>query len=182
MKKFILSALPLLFCYIAVAQNDFIVLKKNDRTLKTMFTGSNVSFTTNLRYYSGRISSIEKDSIYLLEYDVRQIPTSMGVYMLDTIATYRTGIYYRDILKILNNRKGFDVAASGGSLLGGGILLTTIGLGTWIFTKSGDRYHASPKLVIGSAALGAVGFALLKTNSSSYTIGKKYQLNYISTK
>ncbi|MEO6330761.1 MAG: hypothetical protein ABIO55_17635 [Ginsengibacter sp.] len=117
-----------------------------------------------------------------MEYDVRQMPTNLGVYMLDTIATYHSEIYYRDILKIGNEKKGFDLAASGGSLFGGGILLTTIGLGTWIFTKSGDRYHASPKLVIGSAVLAAAGYILLKTNSNNFIIGKKYQLKYIRTK
>ena len=182
MKNLFLSFLLLLFCNICFGQTDFIVLKKNDRTLKTLFAGSEVSFTTPLRYYSGRIDAVEKDSIYLLEYDVRQIPTNLGVYILDTVTTYRTGIYYRDILKIQNKRKGFNLAASGGSLLGGGILLTTIGLGTWIFTKSGDQYHASPKLVIGSAILGAAGYALLKMKGNNYPIGKKYQLQYIRTK
>jgi hypothetical protein len=182
MKKVFLSFLSFLFCHISVAQNDFIIIKKNDRTMKTMFTGSPVSFATSLRYYSGRIDFIKNDSIYLSEYDVRQMPTNLGVYILDTVATYHSEIYYRDILKIGNERKGFDLAASGASLFGGGILLTTIGLGTWIFTKSGDRYHASPKLVIGSAVLGAAGYILLKTNSNNYTIGKKYQLKYIRTK
>jgi hypothetical protein len=171
-----------LFSNICLAQTDFIVLKKNDRTLKTMFAGEEVSFTTSLRYYSGRIDAVEKDSLYLLEYDVRQIPTNLGVYILDTVATYRSGIYYRDILKIQNKKRGFNLAASGASLLGGGILLTTIGLGTWLFTKEGDQYHASPKLVIGSALLGAAGYVLLKTNGNNYTIGKKYQLQYIRTK
>lgn len=182
MKNLLLSFLSLLFCNICFAQTDFILLKKNDRTLKTLFAGSEVSFITSLRYHSGRIDAVEKDSIYLLEYDVRQIPTNLGVYILDTVATYRTGIYYKDILKIQNKRKGFNLAASGGSLLGGGILLTTIGLGTWIFTKSGDQYHASPKLVMGSAILGAAGYGLLKMNGNNYPIGTKYQLQYIRTK
>ena len=182
MKKAFLSLLSFLVCCVSVAQNDFIILKKNDRTVKTLFAGSAVSFATSLRYYSGRIDYIEKDSIFLLEYDIRQVPTTLGVYMLDTIATYHSKIYYRDILKIGNPKKGFDLAASGGSLFGGGVLITTVGLGTWLFTKSGDRYHASPKLVIGAAILAGAGYAILKTGTSSYSIGKKYQLNYIRTK
>lgn len=182
MKNLFLSFFVLLICNISFAQTDFIVMKKNDRTLKTLFAGSEVSFTTSLRYYSGLINAIEKDSIYLSEYDVRQVPTNLGVYILDTVATYHTSIYYRDILKIQNKRKGFNPAASGASLLGGGILLTTIGLGTWLFTKQGDQYHASPKLIIGSALLGVVGYVLLKTNGNNYSIGKKYHLQYIRTK
>jgi hypothetical protein len=182
MRSLFLSFLSLLFYSLSFAQTDFIALKKKDRTVRTLFAGSQISFTTSLRTYSGRIDAIGKDSIYLLEYDVRQVPTNLGVYMLDTVATYHSEICYRDILKVRNERRGFDLGASGASLLGGGVLLTTIGLGTWIFTKPGDQYHASPKLVIGSAVLGAAGYFLLKTNSNNYSIGKKYQLQYIRTK
>jgi hypothetical protein len=182
MKKIVLSFIAFISCCLSFAQNDFIVVKKKDHTLKTLFSGSHISFTTSLRYHSGRISSIKNDSLYLLEYDVRKMPTNLGVYILDTVAVYGTAIFYKDILKIQHQKNGFDISASGASLLGGGILITTIGLGTWIFTKSGDRYHASPKLIIGSAILGAAGYALLKTNANSYTIGKKYRLNYIKTK
>lgn len=105
MKNGFLSFLSFLFCHISVAQNDFIVLKKNDHTVTTMFSGNLVSFTTSLRYYSGRINFIKNDSIYLLEYDVRQMPTNLGVYVLDTVATYHSEIYYKDILKIGNEKK-----------------------------------------------------------------------------
>ena len=182
MKNLFLSFLSFMLCSISCAQADFILIKKKDHTLKTLFAGSEVSFTTPLRYYSGLINAIKNDSIYLLEYDVRQTPTALGVYMLDTVATYLSGIYYKDILKIQNAKRGFNLAGSGASLLGGGILLTTIGLGTWLFTKQEDQYHASPKLVIGSAVLGATGYILLKMNGSNYTIGKKYHLQYIRTK
>ncbi len=182
MKCCFLSLLSLLFYYTSIGQNDFIILKKKDHTLKTFYTGTPISFTTSLRYFSGRINSIEKDSVFLSEYDIRQIPTSIGVYIVDTVATYHTAIYYKDILKIQNNKKGFDLSGSGASLLGGGILITAIGLGTWIFTKPGDQYHASPKLVIGAAILGGIGYLLLKTDRNNFPIGKKYRLDYITTK
>lgn len=182
MKKCLLFLLSFLVWDISVAQTDFIIVKKKVHTLKTFYRDSYISFTTSLRNYSGCINSIEKDSISLSEYDVRQMPTNLGVYVLDTIATYHSRIYYRDILKIQNASRGFDFAASGASLFGGGILLTSVGLGTWVFTKPHSRYHASPKLVIGSAALGALGYALLKSNGSGYSIGKKYKLEYIGTK
>src|SRR4051794_28143999 len=102
MKNWFLSCLSLLLISVCFAQTDFVVLKKNDRTLKTMFAGSQLSFSTSLRNYSGRIDAVNKDSIYLLEYDVRQVPTNLGVYILDTVATYHSAIYYKDILKIHN--------------------------------------------------------------------------------
>ena len=163
--------------------SDFIVFKKDQRTIKNFFAGSVIGFETDRGYYSGKITSVKKDSLFINQYDVRQVPTNLGVYMLDTVATYRLAFNYKEIIKIENQkRKGFNWAASGGNLLGGGILITAVGLGTWIFTKPGTQYHASPALVISGAALGGIGYLLLKSNGAYYTIGKKYQLVYIKVK
>ncbi len=163
--------------------SDFIVLKKDQRTIKSFFAGSNIGFKTDKGYYNGQITSVKKDSLFIEEYDIRQIPTNLGVYMLDTVATYRLGFNYKDVIKIENQKtKGFNWANSGGSLLGGGVLITVAGLVTWIFAKPGTQYHASPALVIGGAALAGIGYLLLRSNGSYYSIGKKYQLKYIKVK
>ena len=117
------------------------------------------------------------------QYDIRQLPTNLGVYVVDTVATYRLVFNYKDIMAIENQkRKGFDWGASGGSLLGGGILITAVGLGTWIFTKPGTQYHASPVLVGAGAALAGIGYVLLRSHGSKYKIGKKYQVEYVKVK
>jgi len=163
--------------------SDFIVLKKDHRTIKNFFSGSNISFETDRGYYEGQITSIKKDSIFINQYDIRQVPTNLGIYVLDTIATYRLAFGYKELTKIqYQKRRGFNWAASGGSLLGGGILITAVGLGTWIFTKSGTPSHASPALVISGAVLAGIGYLLLRSNNSGYNIGKKYQLEYIKVK
>lgn len=76
----------------------------------------------------------------------------------------------------------FDWSASGGVLLGGGVLLTTVGLGTWIFTKPNTRYYASPYLVGGAALLGGIGYLLIKSGNKGMPLGKKYSLEYIKVK
>ncbi len=162
---------------------DFIVLKKKQRTVKSFFAGSSISFETGKGYYSGLITSVKIDSLFINQYDIRKSPTNLGVYVLDTVAIYRLSVNYKDIIKIENQKiKGFNLAASGGSLFGGGILITAVGLGTWIFTKPGTQYHASPALIITSAALGGIGYLLLKSNNANYEIGKKYRLEYIKVK
>lgn len=174
-----------LFIYTSVISqpSDFIVLKKDQRTVKTFFAGSNIGFETGRGYYAGQITSINKDSLFINQYDIRQIPTNLGIYVLDTVATYRLSFNYKEILAVEKQKKrGFNWASSGGSLLGGGILITAVGLGSWIFTKPGSVSHASPALVIGGAALAGAGYLLLRSNSAGYTIGKKYQLQYISVK
>ena len=163
--------------------SDFLVVKKNQRSVKSFFAGSNISFTTARGSYSGEITAVKKDSLFINQYDVRQVPTNLGVYVLDTVATYRIAFNYREILKIANDKKrGFSWAASGGSLLGGGVLLAGVGLGTWIFTKPGTRYHASPGLVIAGAGLAGIGYLLLRSNTPYFTLGEKYRLEYVRVK
>ena len=163
--------------------SDFIVIKKNNKTVKTFFAGSHIEFETNSGYYGGQISGIRKDTLYLLQFDIRQIPTKLGVYVWDTVAIYRLQFNYKDILAVGGQKqKGFNLGASGGSLFGGGLLLTTVGLGTWLFTKPGTQYYASPYLVGGAAILAGAGYVLLRSNSGNYTIGKNYSIEYISVR
>ncbi len=164
------------------AQSDLLILKKNGRTLRTFFPGSEISFSTTAGNYNAFITSIEKDSVFLIQYDIRQVPTNLGVYVLDTVARYRFGISYNDITAFGKDQNKFNWNASGGALFGGGVLLSAVGLGTWIFTKPNTRYYASPALVIGSAALAGIGFLMMKSYNKGMPLGKKYQLVYIKTK
>jgi hypothetical protein len=163
--------------------SDFIVLKKGQQSIKSFFAGSNITVETVEGSYSGQVTSIKKDSLFINQYDIRQLPTNLGVYVVDTVATYRLAFNYKDITRIEDQRhKGFDWSASGGSLLGGGILITVVGLGTWIFAKPGTPYHASPVLVGAGAALAGIGYLLLRSHSNKYKIGKKYQVEYVKVK
>ncbi len=184
MKILFVLSVCLLFYFSGNAQpSDILILKKNDRTLQTFFPGNEIIFNTSSRYYFGYIQSINHDSLFLIQYDVRQIPTSLGIYILDTVATYHFAINYKEITGLGKNRnKKFDWSASGGALLGGGIVITTVGLGTWLFTKPNTRYYASPYLVGGAALLGGIGYLLVKSNSKGITLGKKYSLEYIPVK
>ena len=164
------------------AQNDLLILKKNNRTVKSFYPGSEMDFSTNSRYYEAYVSSIEKDSVFLVQYDVRRVYTNLGVFVLDTVAQYHFGVNYHDIISFGRNRKNFDWNSSGAALFGGGVLLTTAGLVTWIFAKPNTRYYARPQLVIGAAALAAVGYLLMKSGHKTMVLGKKYKLHYIKMK
>jgi hypothetical protein len=165
-----------------VAQNDLLILKKNNRTVQSFFPGSEMDFSTNTRYYEAYVTSIEKDSVFLVQYDVRRVFTNLGVYVLDTVAQYHFGINYHDIISLAQKRKNFDWNSSGAALFGGGVLLTTAGLITWIFAKPNTRYYARPQLVIGAAALATVGYFLMKTGNNTRVLGKRYKLQYIKMK
>jgi hypothetical protein len=68
--------------------SDLLILKKNNRTLQTFFPGNEVIFNTATGYYDAFIQSINHDSLFLVQYDIRQVPTSLGIYILDTLGTY----------------------------------------------------------------------------------------------
>ncbi len=163
-----------------MAQSDLLVLKKNTKTVQSFFPGSEMHFTTDLRYFEAKISSIQNDSVFFVQYSIRRIPLTSGGVIMDTVGTFNFGINYRDILTLENRRKGFDWAASGAGLFGGGVVLTTAGLISWILAKPNTRYYARPEFVIAGAALAATGFLLMKTGNKRTVIGKKYTLKYIS--
>jgi hypothetical protein len=178
---FIILILGSIYC--TAQPSDLLILKKNNRTSQTFFPGNEISFSTSSGYYYGIIKSINHDSLFLIYYDIRQVPTNLGVYILDTVATYPFAVNYKQIIGFgkLKSYK-FIWVGSGGALLGGGILLTTVGLGTWLFTKPNSRYYASPYLVGGAAFLGGIGYLLIKSGNKGMKLGKKYSLEYISVK
>lgn len=162
-----------------MAQSDLLVLKKKGKTVQSFYPGSEMHFTTDIRYYEAKITSIKNDSVYFVQYDIKRIPLTSGGVIIDTAGTYYFSIHYRDILTLEKKRKGFDWAASGAGLFGGGVVLTTAGLITWVLAKPNTRYYARPEVVIAGAAFAAVGFLLMKTGNRETIIGKKYTLNYI---
>lgn len=168
-------------CYsgFSFAQNDLLILKKNDRKIESFYPGSEIDFSTAERYFEAYITAIKNDSLFLVQYNVQHVLNSINVYILDTVSEYHFAINYHEIVSIGKKRKGFDLNASGATLFGGGILLTTAGLVTWIFSKPHTRYYASPQLVIGSAVLAGVGYILMKSGNKTMVLGKKYTLTYI---
>jgi hypothetical protein len=182
MRVFCILFVVLLFACSCEAQSDLLILKKNNRTAESFFPGSEMNFSTGTRSYDAYVTSIEKDSVFLVQYDVRRAYTNLGVFILDTVAQYHFGVNYHDIISFGKKRSGFDWNASGAGLFGGGVLLTTAGLITWIFAKPNTRYYARPQLVIGAAAIAGIGYLLMKSGDKTRKLGKKYTLHYIKVK
>lgn len=182
MRSLLILFVTIFFAVSCTAQSDLLILKKKYHTVETFFPGSEMTFSTSSRFYKAYVSSINDDSVFLLQYDIRQIPTTLGVYILDTVSTYRFAINYHDIISFGKIRSGFDLNSSGAALFGGGVLLSAVGLVTWIFTKPNAQYRASPQLVIGAAVLAAIGYVLMKSGNKNMKLGKKYSLDYIKVK
>ena len=143
--RLLLLSLFLFNTFSALSQSsDFLLLKKKDKTLHSYYPGSNIEFTTvNNIYRNGVISSLHNDSIFISEYLVRQLPTTLGTVIYDTAGSFRFAYPYRDIAVVgPKSKKGFDFKSSGYSLFGGGILLL---LGSGVVYQV-DRDKFSPAL------------------------------------
>jgi hypothetical protein len=170
--------LLILFSFTATAQSaDFIYLKNKNKTLQTIYAGNQISITTvSGAYISAFINGIKNDTLYLQEFIVNYLPTTLGTYIKDTAGSYRYQFHYNQIKAIGKKQKrGFNAKGSGASLFGGGVLLTAASAVIYLV----DRDKFSAPLMIASAALGTLGYFWATSGSDAITIGKKYKLVYM---
>ena len=161
-----------LFCQSA----DFILFKKNHKTIGTYYAGNSIAFTNQQgNYIEALITQIKNDTLFLRQFVVQQIPTNLGVYILDTVASYRYQYHYNQIKAIGKPGSKFNVSASAATLMGGGILLTVASAVVYF----ADREKFSPQLMIGGTALAAVGYLMARLGGKGMIIGKKYSLVYV---
>jgi hypothetical protein len=167
----------LFFSTASVAQStDFLLLQKHGRTIATYYAGNHISFTTITgANIDADITQIRNDTLYLQQYTIQPIPTTLGVYMLDTTGSYRFQYHYNQIKSISNTGRHFDLSASGASLLGGGAILVIASGVVYLV----DRNSFSPLLMAGGAVLAGVGYLLSKATGKGINIGNKYKLVYV---
>lgn len=167
----------------ALAQGDMLLLKKKGKVIRSYYPGSTIYFDIGGGPQKATIYQLKNDSLFLVQYQVRQVMTTLGTQRPDTVNSYRYGFGYDEIVKLIEPARGWDWHSAGTVLFGGGTLLTTAGLLTWVLAKKDSRYYARPEFVAVSAALAGIGYLLLQTNSGKhFAIGKKYSLQYISAK
>jgi hypothetical protein len=177
MKLFLLLISSLMAVHIFAQPSDFILLKKKGKTIKTFFSGSHISFiTTTGASFAVQIDNIRNDSIFVTEFIIVQVPTRLGVYVLDTVARHKYSFNYRDIGTIYYDKKGFSFSGSGASLMGGGVLLLVASGVVYL----ADRSNFSLPLAGAALGLGLTGYLVTRLQTTNYKIGKKYQLSYMS--
>ena len=155
---------------------DFILFKKNNKTIGTYYAGNNINFTNDQgSYIEALITKIQHDTLYLRQFVVQQVPTTLGVYILDTISSYHYQYHYNQIKAIGQTGRRFSVTTSGAVLMGGGTLLAVASGIVYLV----DREKFSPPLLIASIALAGIGYLMYKLGDKGMVIGKKYSLVYV---
>ena len=180
MRIIYLLSLHFLFPFYTTAQSsDFIILKKKNKTVKMFYTGSNIEFVTNTgAYRNAVITKIKNDSIFLKEYIINRIPTTLGFYITDTLGSYHFDYNYKQIAYFGRVNKKFNVGGSGAALMGGGTLLTLASGVVYVV----DRKNFSPALMLSAIGLAGLGYLMNKASSKGITIGKNhYRLQYMNT-
>lgn len=178
--------MKLLFCFLLITylkagaqQADFIIIKKHNKTIASYYSGMNIAFTAQSgANIDALINGIKDDTLYLQQFIVQYIPTTIGTIIIDTVGSYRYKYHYNQIAAFGKpENKNFNVRGSGAALLGGGALLA-IGSGVVYLA---DRQKFSAPILLTSLGLGTLGYFLAKgKKSKGITIGKKYKIVYMN--
>jgi hypothetical protein len=159
---------------------DFIVLKKHNKTVTTFYSGSDIAFTAESgAFINATINGIKNDTLYLQEFIIRYLPTTIGTYIIDTAGSYHYKYHYNQIVAIGKKEKiNFNTRGSGAALFGGGILLTLASGVVYV----ADREKFSAPLLLASVGLGTLGYFMArgKKHGNGMLIGKKYKLVYMN--
>ena len=155
---------------------DFVLFKKHHTTIGSYHTGDEISFTNpDGAFIEAKITDIKNDTLFLRQFIIQQVPTNLGVYILDTVGSYRYAYHYNQIKAIGRTGPKFNLSGSAASLMGGGIVLAVASGVVYL----ADRDKFSPPLLIGAVGLAGIGYLMAKLGGKGMVIGKKYKLVYV---
>jgi hypothetical protein len=179
MRFLLLLLLPV---FTTAQSSDILLLQKHNRTIRQFFAGNFIQFyTTEHQLISANIDSIRRDSLFLVQYDIRMVPNIFGTYAPDTTGRYQLLFSLANIGSFPANSKRINIFTNGTLLITGGsafLLLNVINT-----LSSGDRLFAANNtgyLTLGATILAAgILQKLITVNSDEYRLGKKYHLKYL---
>jgi hypothetical protein len=183
MNRCLLTLITSLILISSFAQSDFIQFKKKDKVIQTWFKDNYITLQLdNGEWIEAVIFKIQDDSLYLRPYSLQMGYNRLGLNTMDTVFYGLMTIHVNRIKAFPKTDESFTYVKNGliFKIAGGGYLLlnaiNTLG--------DHDDFFASdniPKISIAAGVL-ALGVVLGLTHKTSYVIGKKYHIEYISAK
>lgn len=167
----------------AFSQSDFIQLKKNNKVIKTWFKDNDFYGQLNSgEWITATIYKIQDDSLYLRPYIVRTLANRLGLPVLDTTYYGLMPVHINQLSAFPKEDEGFSYVKNGliFKIAGGGYMLLNV-INTLSVNEPVFGSDNLPKITIAASVL-ALGVVLGLTHKSSYIVGKKYHIEYISAK
>ncbi|MEO7531393.1 MAG: hypothetical protein ABIS69_08280 [Sediminibacterium sp.] len=162
--------------------SDFIKVKKrNNRTLKTFFTGSLISCRTVYgNYISGIVRDVRNDSVFIKEFDIRSVPNQWGVSSVDTLGSFIVGIHYKDIETVVfPKRESFGFVKNGSLFIIGGLGYATLNLVNGKYLNESITSSDNLKSLGISLGVAGVGFLMNRLRKINNRNGKRYTVEYV---
>ncbi|MDF2191006.1 hypothetical protein [Paraflavitalea sp. CAU 1676] len=187
MKTFILLITILVSTFSLFSQqSDFLVLKKrNNRTIKTYYTGAFISGETHNGFrINGFITDIRNDSVFFRQEERQQVGTDFGT-TLDTVV-YHLGIDYREIKRynysdkyVWGGKKGFVQVALPKIMMIGGVGYIILESVNTIYRK--ESFSDDGKLLgMGIAAgIAVAGYLMQHYQDRNRDAGRRYKVVYV---
>lgn len=182
-KTLLVASCFLLFQLSSSAQQDFLLLKKGNKTYQSFFKGSFMTFQLeNYQWLNGRIQKLTNDSIYFYQMEIGMRPNSFGLgAVADTTVLGLIPLAIKNIrampvppkkesFAFIKNGSLFQFGAGGYMLLN---VFNTLRAKEPLFDAQNSK-----RLGI-AAAVFLFGKILQWNHPSEYKLGKKYKLVYI---
>lgn len=171
----------LLFSLGTLAQGTDLLLLRNakDRTIKTFLAGSFVQFTDISGHeVTGVLRKLERDTLFITYYDVKQRYTMWGTTMADTLTAYMLRYHYNEIYSVVKDPQSFEFVRDGTLFIIGGVAYAALHSINGLIKKE----PLDGKTLAISGGVAATGFLMKKLRKRNYVIGRKYTLQYIGLK
>ena len=162
----------------ATAQgSDIILVKKGaNKTVARLVPGRPVSLSEKSgASIDGNVDRIDRDTLYVRQYDIRRRPTQWGTSVADTLSTWTVAVHYRDIVTLQKTSESF-------ALFRNGMIPLVTGTGYSLLHLVNAGLQKEPvdgrtMAIAGGVAL--TGLVLNKTHRSYIRLDGRYRLEYI---
>lgn len=170
--------------------SDYLVLKKkNNRTLRTYFTGTFISAVSYDGFeINGIISKIRNDTLFIQQQRVYYV-NKLGLPALDTLL-YTIAVDYRDIHRFnysshtgiggAPRRRGFSEVALPTLMIMGGFGYLTLESVNTLYRK--ESFNDKGKLtgMAIAAAVGGSGILMKRIGRNNNEVGRKFKVIYVN--
>ncbi len=163
------------------AQGTDLLLLRNskNRTIKTLLAGSFIHFKDISGHeVTGVLRRLERDTLFITYYDVRQRYSVLGTSMSDTLTAYMLRYHYNEIFSIAKDPQSFEFVRDGTLFILGGAAYAVLHTVNGLIKKE----PLDGKTLAIAGGIAATGFVMKKLRKRSYVIGRRYSLQYIGLK